>query len=942
MKISSLHLNLTLLPTAHFILMNQGKTSIPIFLFLSVLVSVTYFISGTLGLRLAVPPGYASAVFPASGIALAAVLLLGPRILPAILFGSAMMNLFASIQTAPLSFASFIVGVAIGLGATLQAAVGYFLINRFLPEFRSLNDERSILKFLFLVGPVSCISNATTSVSVLYFFGIVSQSNYLYNWAMWWIGDAIGAMVFTPLIISAFEPPIFKWNYRKSLTIIPSVCLFSCVVWFFFFSSHQLSEKIKIGLEQLVQTNARLIQSHIDRYQITLANTESLFSSSQIVTRDEFRRFVKRTLSTMSGIEAISWNPKVEYKDRRRFEESVNLSLLKDFHITELDPGGNLTRAGVRPTYFPVKYIEPLDDNIRALGFDTLSSKDRRVAIEKSILTGQPTITAKVRLVQEQTRAASVIMFYPAFKKDFVSLTTKEDKKKNNIGFVTGLFRIMDFITAALAESDLRNLNYLLYDVTDDNPNLLFKKIEPHDVEKYKNDDDLEKKRTNELYLSHIIEFGQRKWRFDLFPSSQYLAQKTELTAWSILVGGLFIVILLQSLLMVTTGRTNLVQTLVDQKTDQINHLLQDLKSEKIRFELAAKGASVGIWDRQDVNSEKAFWTEKFYTLLGYNNNEIASTDKSFSDMLHPEDKERTFAMMQSHFAGKTPFDIEFRLKTKQGVYRWFRGSGQAEYDEQRKARRMVGTIQDIHDRKMTEMKVLEQSEALKRTNEELEQFAYIASHDLQAPLRHISSYTQLLMKRVGPALDAESIVWANYIVGGVERMRKLISDILKFSRIGRGEVEIAIVDLNDIINEVKKDFADQIFKSQAVVIADTLPKIRGNRTLILQLFENLVGNAIKYRDPARAPRIEIRNKQLAGFWEFSVSDNGIGFEEEFAERIFGVFQRLHKQNEFEGTGIGLSICRKIVEFHGGSIRATSVLSKGSTFVFTFPIKEMT
>ena len=207
------------------------------FLTFSLVVAFTYLCAGSLGLKLAVPPGYATAVFPPSGIALAAAILLGPRILPAIFLGSAGMNFYINMNAGPLTLTGALLALGIGLGATVQAGVGASLIRKFLPKGLAALDEKGILKFLTLSGPVSCLVNSTISVSLLLVAGVISAPTFSYNWAMWWIGDSIGAMVFAPLVIAAFEGGFFKWNPRKSFLVLPSSLLFTLVVWVFFFSS---------------------------------------------------------------------------------------------------------------------------------------------------------------------------------------------------------------------------------------------------------------------------------------------------------------------------------------------------------------------------------------------------------------------------------------------------------------------------------------------------------------------------------------------------------------------------------------------------------------------------------------------------------------------------------------------------------------------------------
>lgn len=226
----------------------------------------------------------------------------------------------------------------------------------------------------------------------------------------------------------------------------------------------------------------------------------------------------------------------------------------------------------------------------------------------------------------------------------------------------------------------------------------------------------------------------------------------------------------------------------------------------------------------------------------------------------------------------------------------------------------------------------------LNRSNAELEQFAYVASHDLQEPLRMITSYTNLLAKRYAPQLDDDAREFMNYTVDGAKRMQILINDLLAYSRVGTKGKEFAPVDLESALMRTLAILQIAISESNATISHDPLPVVSGDDVQIGQLLQNLVANAIKYRND-HSPKIHIACEQQQGHWRFSVRDNGIGIDPKFAERIFVIFQRLHTKENYPGTGIGLALCKKIVERHGGKIWVQSQLGQGATFFFTLPME---
>lgn len=242
----------------------------------------------------------------------------------------------------------------------------------------------------------------------------------------------------------------------------------------------------------------------------------------------------------------------------------------------------------------------------------------------------------------------------------------------------------------------------------------------------------------------------------------------------------------------------------------------------------------------------------------------------------------------------------------------------------------------EIAERKLAQEMMMLQTQQLAHSNAELEQFAYVASHDLREPLRKIKSYTELLAKRYEGQLDERADKYIDYIVDGTSRMQQLITELLMYSRLGRTVPDITPSNLSELLSDVLSDLELTIEETGAVVTAEPLPTLIVDARQIGRLFQNLLGNALKFRGDA-PPVIHITAEQQAYEWHFRVSDNGIGIEAQYQERIFLIFQRLHTRTEYPGTGIGLAICKKIVENHSGRIWVESELGKGTTFHFTLP-----
>jgi PAS domain S-box-containing protein len=248
----------------------------------------------------------------------------------------------------------------------------------------------------------------------------------------------------------------------------------------------------------------------------------------------------------------------------------------------------------------------------------------------------------------------------------------------------------------------------------------------------------------------------------------------------------------------------------------------------------------------------------------------------------------------------------------------------------------VLSVIVDISERKAVEQALAQQTKELQRSNAELEEFAYVAAHDLQEPLRMIASYTELLCQRYEGRLDDKADKYIHYAVDGAKRMQRLINDLLTYSRVGTPGKSAQPIQSGAVLRRVLESMRDKLEEAQADVVCGVLPMVRADETQLGQLFQNLISNALKFRSE-RPPRIKLDAVDRNAEWIFSVEDNGIGIDRQYADRIFQMFQRLHERGKYEGSGIGLAIAKKIVQRHGGRIWFESLLGMGTTFYFTLP-----
>jgi len=317
---------------------------------------------------------------------------------------------------------------------------------------------------------------------------------------------------------------------------------------------------------------------------------------------------------------------------------------------------------------------------------------------------------------------------------------------------------------------------------------------------------------------------------------------------------------------------------------------------------------------------------------LGYTRDELKG--HLLTNLIHPDDHEITTAALQ-HVTNEAVGRFESRLRHKDGHYRWLAWVVVVSSQEQL----LYAAARDVTERRYAEEKLRQQTEELGRSNRELEQFAYVASHDLQEPLRLVTSYVQLLVRRYQGELDQDADEFIGFILEGSNRMKSLLSDLLAYSKVGSNGKEFTSVTLEETLKRVVDNLQPVIEDSGATVTHDPLPQVLGDDMQMIQLLQNLVENAIKFHG-AEPPRIHVGVRRMGERWLFYVRDNGIGIDPQYTERVFGIFQRLHTTNQYPGTGIGLAICRKIVERHGGRIWVDSEPGKGATFYFTLQPAE--
>jgi signal transduction histidine kinase/CheY-like chemotaxis protein/integral membrane sensor domain MASE1 len=509
---------------------------------------VAYVATGRLGLMLAVPPGYATAVFLPAGIAVGAMLTFGAATLPWTFAASFLLNLWVGYGVAHhLDSTTVLAAVAIAVASALQAALGGGVLRRAIGYPAPLDNPRDLSRFL-LSPPVFCLVSATLSVAALWRLGVLPTSDLVSSWTTWWIGDTLGVLVVLPVILVLIGEPRALWRSRARSVVVPMALFFGLFVAIFVRVSAWENQDALLEYRLDSQHLADGISSSLKEQSVFLEQLAEVFASHLVLTRPDFSEMVQKLLQRFSFIQAVEWAPRVTLAKRAAFEVAEQIDF-SGFAIREADPSGRLRTAGEHAQYYPVTYVEPLDGNEEAVGFDLGSNAARRAAIETAITQERVTATAPIRLVQEHGNQESILLIGAV------------PNGPNGPGIVLIVLQMETVIRKFLGPLD-QMVGVRLVDLAGTVP--LFDDSPTSAATAY----------------AAAIDFGTRRYRLQTAPLPAYLASHRGWQSWVVLVAGVLSTGLLGALLLLATGQSYRFQRLVDERTRDLRSTNQRLKVE--------------------------------------------------------------------------------------------------------------------------------------------------------------------------------------------------------------------------------------------------------------------------------------------------------------------------------------------------------------------------
>ncbi len=651
--------------------------------------AVCYFLLGIVGLLFAIPPGYSSPVFPAAAAGFIAVLSLGSRVLPGIWLGSVSINLWVAWGNQDVNLIGFLVASFIGVGSSLQARVASKLIknNRRL-DWQSLGKKSDIIRFLLLAGPLACLVSATWGCFTLLIFRAISWADFFSQWWHWWAGDTIGVILFAPLFLMVVQRRERIWKKRLKYIAIPVLTTIVGVVLAFGYVFKNEESIIKQHVDNVGKPIASTLKSKADEFQTIVDSLAGLISVNSELKYSEFKQFTDPIFNKHPELHALSWNPEILDKNREQFETFMQQQGLKDFKITQRDDKNQLIAAKQRHSYIPVAYINPLDNNMSAIGYDIASNATRIAAIAQARITGETVATAPIRLVQETGSSIGLLLLVPV-KLDNAG-TENSTFTRLLGGFAVGVFRIEKMLQHLFEKNFPEGFVIVIHDKNAQEPNkLLYSSAS------------LKTPVNSEFSWQSEIMIANRIWQVSVFVTDSYIALNYSLLAWQILVAGLLFASLLQVLLLNITGRN---ETILQQVRMQRNELAEQnryLQQSEQRSSLSQAYGEVGIW-AIDFIERKQLWSATCLKLFGFSGKSTPSW-RRFLRLVNLGDRRKLISTFLYHMEQGGKLDIEFRIKLHTIDERWMRIAGQVEFDSGNQPVQMLGIVQDISARKLAQ-----------------------------------------------------------------------------------------------------------------------------------------------------------------------------------------------------------------------------------------------
>ena len=892
------------------------------------LTALCYALAGVAALPLAIPPGYASPLYPAAGVAVASVLMFGRRMLPAIMLGACCVNLTLALQRAPFHVGMLPLPLVIALGATLQAWAGAELVKRHVQQPLTLSEPRDVLAFL-VVGMVSSLVSTSIANLSLWLTHLLPLGDLIMSLITWWIGDLLGVLIGAPIVLTLIGQPRSAWAPRLRSVGLTLTLVTLLVAGGIRQVAHWNNDRIDNAFERDATAAAQALDAQLREPLATLEAMHSVFIASDEVTPDEMRLATRAWLAP-GGLQAIAWAERVPRGEVPAFEARVRAEGQPRYTIFDRKDGAQ-TAQGDKDV-LAIHYIEPLLGNAPAQGLNLLSVPAVRAAVETARRTGLATATSGFRLTQQAAdeQQVGVVMYQALYRPN----TPTDTQRAGALRGVVSVTLRMDDQLRKLAARLPAHLVLCLIDTTPGAP-----------VKRLAGRPDCDTRRAK-LQHTHALRYADRQWEFRVSAQPGALPMADGADVWLFALVGLLSTATLGGFLLTVTGRTHRIETAVRERTAALQAEVHEremadaaLRESEQRFRNILNHVPIGVI-YTDLRGNVKQTNPRFSELTGYSEQELLTLN--LADCTHPEDMEQDAALLGQLVRGDIPvYRRHKRYIAKSGATVWVQATVSLLRYADGKPRSIVGVVEDI-----TEHLKLEEAErareAAEASNRAKSEFLSRMSHELRTPLNAMLGFAQLLELDPRQPLSTEQQPWVSQIQQAGWHLLEMINDVLDLSRIESGNLRLQTETLNlaelldATVGMVEGDARQRRIRitQDLAVGAGT---VLGDSTRVKQILTNLLSNAVKYN--ADGGRVHIGVRPVGtDVVEIAVTDTGLGMTPSQLGDLFQPFNRLGRERSAQqGTGIGLVISQRLAELMGGSLRAQSVAGQGSSFILALP-----
>jgi PAS domain S-box-containing protein len=892
------------------------------------LTALAYLLAGKVALWLAVPPGFASPLYPAAGVALGALLIFGRRALPGVALGALCVNLSIGGSLPGLTAAMLLMPTVIAVGATLQAWVGEALIKRFVRQPLELAEPRDVLWFLG-ASIASCVVSPTVANLALWLSGTLQTAAVPFSAATWWVGDVLGVLIATPILLTLFGRPRAAWAPRR-LTVGLSLAIVTVL--------------LTLGILQVAKWNNERVQASFDRDATgafaamraqlreplqALEALHSVFVASEDVSPEEMRLATRQWLAP-GTLQAMGWSERLRRDEVPAFEARVRAQGAQGFTVFDRNDAGEPHAPSNE--VLVIHYIEPPAGNSAALGVNVLSVPAARAAVERARTTGQPAATAGFRLTQQPAAENRTgVVLYQALYEPRIPPPEQRASALRGVVFVT---LSMDDQLGGLLPAVPAYLKLCIVDTSGGSAH-----------QRLAGPDGCESS-SPALLEVRPLNYAGRDWELRVYADPGSLPEAHNGDVWLFALVGLLSTTMLSGFLLTLTGRALRVETAVRERTAALQAEMREregaeaaLRESEQRFRNILNNVPIGVV-YTDLNGQIIQANPRFCELTGYEEHELLMLrppDYTFADDV-AQDASLTAQLVR----GEIPmYRRNKRYIAKNGGTVWVQASVSLLRDAQGQPMHIVGVAEDI-----TEHLKLEEAErareAAEASNRAKSEFLSRMSHELRTPLNAMLGFAQLLELDQRQPLSATQQPWVSQIQQAGWHLLQMINDVLDLSRIESGNLRLHTETLNlgellaasiAMVEGDAKQRRIRIIQELGVGTATVL----GDSTRVKQILTNLLSNAVKYN--ADSGRIHIASRiSTPDTVEIAVTDTGMGMTAQQLGELFQPFNRLGRERSAQqGTGIGLVISQRLAELMGGSLKARSIAGQGSSFMLTLP-----